>query len=100
EKKKPLVKSYVIGIWDKQHGESYSRIMRYFIPEFITAMVLYSIMYFYDAWLIAHLKSTSIYATVGVTNTLMHLITKMAEGFSVATIIVAGQYNGRGELKR
>jgi len=100
ERKKPLVESYVKGICDEQHGESYFRIIRYFIPEFITAIVLYSMMYFYDAWLIAHLKSTSIYATLGVTNTLMHLVTKMAEGFSVATIIVAGQYNGKGELKR
>lgn len=99
QEKKSLIESYVTGICDKQNGESYSRIIRYFIPEFITALVLYSIMYFYDAWLIAHLKSTSMYATVGVTNTLMHLITKMAEGFSVATIVIAGQYNGKGELK-
>ena len=99
EEKKSLVKSYVTGICDKQHGESFACIIRYFIPEFITAIVLYSMIYFYDAWLIAHLRSTPIYATVGVTNTLIHLITKMAEGFSVATIVVAGRYNGRGDFK-
>jgi len=100
EKKKPLVESYVAGICDKKNGESYYRIIRYFIPELITALVLYSVMSFYDAWLIVHLQSTSIYATLGVTNTVMHFITKMAEGFSVATIITAGQYNGKGELKQ
>ena len=44
--KKPLIKSYVTGICDNHNGESYSRIILYFIPEFITALVLYSIMYF------------------------------------------------------
>lgn len=97
---KPIIASYIAGIKDTEHGESLTQIMKYFVPEFITALVLYSLMYFYDSWLIAHLKSTSMYATAGATNTLLHFITKMAEGFSVGTIILAGQYNGRGETKR
>lgn len=97
---KPIIASYIAGIKDTEHGESIQNILRYFMPELITSLVLYSLTYFYDAWLVAHLKSTSMYATAGVTNTMLHFITKMAEGFSVATIIVAGQYNGRGEFKR
>ncbi len=97
---KPIIASYIAGIKDTEHGESITTIMRYFVPELITALVLYSLMYFYDSWLVAHLKSTSMYATAGVTNTLLHFLTKMAEGFSVATIILTGQYNGRGENKR
>lgn len=98
--KKPVIASYIAGIRDTEHGESMGNIMRYFVPEFITALVLYSLMYFYDAWLIAHLKSTSMFATAGATNTLLHFLTKMAEGFSVGTVILAGQCNGRGEVKR
>ncbi len=97
---KPIIASYIAGIKDKEHGESISKIIGYFVPELITAVVLYSLTYFYDAWLIAHLKSTSLSATAGATNTLLHFLTKMAEGFSVATIVLTGLYNGRGEDKR
>lgn len=97
---KPIIASYIAGIRDTEHGESISKIMSYFVPEFITALVLYSLTYFYDSWLIAHLKSTSLSGTAGTTNTLLHVLTKMAEGFSVSTMILAGLYNGRGEDKR
>ena len=32
--------SYISGIRDQSHGESYISILRYFVPEFITALVL------------------------------------------------------------
>ena len=72
-----LIKSYVNGITDTKNGVSYNRIIRYFIPEFITALVLYSLLYLLDAWFIADLKSTSMFATLGVTNTLLHFIVKV-----------------------
>lgn len=81
-------------------GESYTQILRYFAPEFITALVLYSVLYLIDARWIADLKSTSIYATVGVTNTMLHFVTKVAEGFSVGTVILAGHYNGLKDYKQ
>lgn len=96
---KNLFSSYAYGIVDKQHGESYATILRYFFPEFITALILYALIPLIDARWIAGLKSTSLYATVGVTNTLIHFIVKAAEGFSVGTIILTGQYNGLEEYK-
>lgn len=92
--KKGLLTSYLVGIYDVTHGESYPRILRYFIPEFITALVLYSALYLLDAKWVADLRSTSTYATLGVTNTLLHFIIKIAEGISVGTIILTGKYNG------
>lgn len=94
---KLLFASYLSGIRDQSHGESYATIIRYFIPEFITALVL--VLYIIDAWWIADLKSTAIYATAGTTNSMMHFITKIAEGFSVGTTIMSGHYNGLQEFK-
>lgn len=97
--KKGLLASYVSGISDSSHGESYGKILRLFFPEFITALLLYSMLYLLDAKWIADLKSTSTYATLGVTNTLLHFIIKVAEGLSVGTIILTGKYNGRRDYK-
>jgi len=98
--KKSLFASYIDGILERNHGERYRTLLGYFFPEFITALFLYSLIYFLDAWFIAHLKSTSTYATLGTTNTMIHFLTKMAEGFSVATIVLSGNHNGRGNFKR
>lgn len=79
------------------HDTRYSTILSYFLPEFVNAILLYSLIVFVDAQLVAGLKSTSAYAMVGVTNTLMVFITKIAEGLSVAAVIMCGQYQGRQE---
>lgn len=92
--KKNLLLSYVDGIFDHAHGGGYTQILKYFFPEFITAIVLYSVMYLIDSRWISDLKSTSMYDTVGVTNILIHMITKMAEGFSVGTTVMTGHHNG------
>jgi len=97
--KKGLVKSYVSGITDTTHGESYTRILKYFAPEFITAFLLYSLPFWLDAYFIGSLQSTSTYATLGVTSTLIHLLIKVAEAVSVGTIVLSGAFNGRGEYK-
>ena len=95
--KKGLISSYIEGVLDSKNGESYSKILRYFFPEFITALVLYSLLYLLDGAFIAHLKSTSMYATLGITNTMLHFIVKFAEGISVGTIILCGKFNGAGK---
>lgn len=92
--KKGLITSYITGLYDREHGESYERIIRYFIPEFITSLLLYSILSVLDAYFIGHLKSTSTYGVLGATNNLLHFIIKVAEGLSVGTIILTGRYNG------
>lgn len=98
--KKNLLLSYFGGIRDREHGEQYIKIFRYFVPECITALILYSVPLLIDANWIAHLKSTSAYATLGITNTMLHSVLKVAEGFSVGTIIMAGQFNGIGKYKQ
>lgn len=95
--KKGLIASYVAGIRDFTHGESYGTIMRYFLPEFVTALLLYSVPMWIEGYFIGHLKSTPTYATLGATNNLIHFLIKMAEAFSVGTLIICGQHNGRAD---
>ena len=92
--KKGLIASYWGGVTDMTHGQKYSKIIKYFLPEFITALVLYSLLYLLDAYFVADLKSTATYATLGVTNTMIHLLVKLAEGISIGAVVLGGQFNG------
>jgi MATE family multidrug resistance protein len=92
--KKHLLAHYFSGLSNSTRGEKYGRILGYFFPEFITALALYSLLYLLDARWVADLKSTYAYATLGATNTLIHLIIKITEGLSVGTVILCGHFNG------
>lgn len=91
--KKNLVRSFIDGINDVEHGERYSKLFSYFYPEFITNLLINSLPLLVDAYFIG-LISTTAYATVGVTASLIHLLLKSAEAFSVGTVILTGQLNG------
>lgn len=97
--KKGFIASYMHGIYDTA-GERYSSIVRYFIPEMITAFFLYSLLQLIDVYFIGHLRSTSTYATQGVTNTLLHFILKVAEGVSVGALVLCGNFNGAKDFKK
>ncbi|KIX85338.1 MATE family efflux transporter [Vermiphilus pyriformis] len=97
--KKGLVASYVAGIKDIYHGETYSTIMRYFIPECITAFLIYSLPSILDSYFICCFKSTPTYALLSITNNWSHFIFKITEAFSVATVVMVGQRNGNHEYR-
>jgi len=97
--KKGLLASYVSGLTDTEHGESYRTMLRYFLPEFITSFVLYSMPLILDVIFISHLKSTPTYAALGTTNNFIHFLIKMAEAFSVGTMILSGQFNGVNAMR-
>lgn len=97
--KKSLVRSYVDGLQESVHGESYGRIMRFFMPEFISSLLLYSMPMILDAYFIGSLKSTPLYSTLGATNNLIHFIIKVTEGLSVGTMVLTGLYNGRAHYE-
>jgi putative MATE family efflux protein len=97
--KKNMVVSYWNDVFYDAHGEQYATIFRYFFPEFITSLILYSLPFLLDSHFIAHLKSTPTYATLGATNTLLHLLVKIAEAFSIGTVVIAGNYNGMHAYK-
>lgn len=78
----------------QRDGQSLVGILRYFLPEFITALILYSLPYFVDCYFIAHLKSTEIYTISGVVDNVLNFFVKIAEGLSIGIVALAGYYNG------
>lgn len=80
-------------------GQSYQKILSYFFPELITALILYSLPYFIDCYFIANLKSTEIYTISGVVDNVLNLFVKIAEGLSIGTVAIAGYYNGLAKYK-
>lgn len=97
--KKTIWASYLAGLERQTPGESYRAIFGYFIPECITALLTYSLITLFDARCIAQIGSPAMYATMSITNTLLHCITKIAEGISVGTMVICGVAHGRGDTR-
>lgn len=87
-------------IKNHEYGESYQSILKYFYPECITALILYSLPYFIDSYFIGSLKSTSLYTISGVVDNFLTLLIKAAEGFSIGVVVIAGCYNGSKLYKK
>ena len=96
--KKPLWQSYIAGITDRTEGERYSTIFFYFLPELITAFLSWSLLNCIDAYFIGHLKSTLLYNVQGSSLKLIHLLMKIAEGLSISTIVLCGNFNSMRRL--
>lgn len=92
------MRSYLAGLSDTVHGEGYDRIIRFFIPEFITSLLLYSMPIILDAYFIGSLKSTTMYSALGATNNLMNFIIKISEALSVGTVVLVGSHNGKNDF--
>lgn len=86
-------------IWISEKGEKYSTLLHYFLPEFITNFLLYAMPFWLDAAFIGSLASVHTYATLGVTNSFLHLIIKVGEALSVGTIVISGQFNGQSSFE-
>jgi multidrug resistance protein, MATE family len=82
-----------------EKGENYSTLLRYFVPEFITNFLLYAMPFWLDAAFIGSLSSVNTYATLGVTNSFLHLIIKVGEAISVGTVVLSGQFNGQNSFE-
>lgn len=95
-----LVKSFVNGVNDYKNGETYSTIIRYFLPELVTTFLLNSLPWVIDCFFIGCLASTPSFAAAGANKTLFNLLTKMAESFMIGTVILAGQFNGAREFTK
>lgn len=87
-------------LFDDTAGISYSRILRYFYPEFITALIIYFLPQFIDCYFICNLKSTDLYAISGIVENLLGMFTKCAEGLLIGTVIISGYFNGLQEYKK
>src|SRR5207248_8143986 len=82
------------------HGETYSEILQYWAPELISSAILYTLPLLLDSLIVAQLGSTSTYGILGVANNFLHMLTKAAESFSVATLTLVGMRNGAKEYNK
>lgn len=98
--KKNIFASYYEGLFETAHGEGYSRIVAYFLPEFVTNLIVYSMPLWLDAFFIAALQSTPMYATLGVTKNIVHVVIKVAEALSVSTVVLSGHFNGQQNYQK
>lgn len=94
-----LVSRYINDIYSSDKGEGYGTLLRYFLPEFITNFLLYAMPFWLDAAFIGSLESVDTYATLGVTNSFLHLIIKIGEALSVGTVVLSGQFNGKNSFE-
>jgi multidrug resistance protein, MATE family len=96
---KNFITRYLHDIYTDEKGEKYSTLLHYFLPEFITNFLLYAMPFWLDAAFIGSLASVHTYATLGVTNSFLHLIIKVGEALSVGTIVISGQFNGQNSFE-
>ncbi len=96
---KNFINRFLDDIFVGDKGEHYGKIVRYFVPEFITNFLLYAMPFWLDAAFVGSLSSTSTYATLGITNSFLHLIIKVGEALSVGTLVLSGQFNGRDSFE-
>lgn len=80
--------------------QSYRELLHYFYPEVITSFILYFMVQLLDGYFVSQIQHTAAYATLGITNTLFHFITKLAEGVCVGVVVICGRYNGLKDYKQ
>lgn len=90
----------LIQLYTDNKGEKIAVIFRLFCPEYITSLFIFVLPLWVDAYFISHLKSTSTYAALGVTNNFIHLLFKLAEACSIGMVVLVGHYNGRKQFDR
>lgn len=81
----------------QKKGESITQILLYWLPEIISCALMISLPVLFDSWLIAELRSTSVYGALGIATNFLHTLTKFAESLPVASVAIIGRYNGAKE---
>lgn len=94
-----FIARYVNTIYSDEKGETYSTLLRYFLPEFITNFLLYGMPFLLDSVFIGALDSTEATATLGITGAFLHFVIKIGEALSVGTIVLSGQFNGQNSFE-
>ena len=79
---------------------STSALFGYFLPELVTVSVLYIGLEIINFSFLAYTEIELGNATLFLTNSLFHLITKVAEGFSVGLVILSGNHNGARDFTK
>ncbi len=81
-------------------GDSCKQIMWYWLPEIVSATILFSLPAMVDSWIIAQLGSSTIYGALAMGSNFLHSLTKLAEAIPVASMAIIGRHNGAEEYEQ
>jgi putative MATE family efflux protein len=75
-------------------GESVSDILRYWLPELISSMILITLPPLIDSYIVSNSQTLTSYGALAVAVNFLYTLTKFAEAIPVAAMAVIGRYNG------
>lgn len=81
-------------------GDSFKKIVLYWLPEMVTAIVFFTLPPIYDSYLSAQMKSLTTYGAIGMASNFLHTLVKLAEALPIAAVAIYGRYNGRKEYEK
>lgn len=81
-------------------GDSFSNILMLWLPESITQFIFIILPPLLDSYVVASLKSSTMFGTLGAANTVLHLLLKFAEAIPIASVAIIGRHNGAKEYEK
>jgi len=75
-------------------GDSFSNIIKLWIPETISQFIYIILPPLFDSYVVASLRSTSMYGALGTANNFLHVLLKFAEAIPIASVAIIGRHNG------
>lgn len=92
------MKSLTIFVKDRlakiREGESVYDIIRYWLPELISSMILITLPPLIDSYIVANSETLVSYGALAMAVNFLYTLTKFAEAIPVAAMAVIGRYNG------
>jgi len=75
-------------------GDSFKEIVKFWLPETVTQFVFIIFPLLVDSYVIASLKSSTMYGALGTANNFLHVLLKFSEAIPVASVVIIGRHNG------
>lgn len=92
------MKSLTLFVKDRlakiREGESVYDIIKYWLPELISSMILLTLPPLIDSYIVANSETLVSYGALAMAVNFLYTLTKFAESIPVAAMAVIGRYNG------
>ncbi|MBU1008121.1 MATE family efflux transporter [Candidatus Dependentiae bacterium] len=75
-------------------GDSVKDIIKFWLPEVISQFVFIVFPLLLDSYIVAGLKSTTLYGALGTANNFIHVLLKFSEAIPIASVAIIGRLNG------
>lgn len=80
-----------------REGESVYDIIRYWLPEVVSSMILLTLPPLIDSYIVANSETLTSYGALAMAVNFLYTLTKFAEAIPVAAMAVIGRHNGAKE---